>query len=462
MKKITTLILAIIGTIITISAQENIKMSFHAELADHRGGINPSYIRYDLNCIQTIKLSDYDNDTLVLYVKNPHFGIQKYMVNGYYPTLNINIKSADDAEYENAKFDFDGQIMKIEIPEKNSEIQMEYRFLNTYFPRTDSMKMLAFISPYISAYNSWYFSLNYEDTVRFENLTLKVPENTYFFATCPYERQEQLYMLNTQKTNYKDISFFVLEKDFYEKYEIRPNINVFFSRGAFVDWQNKIRIPLDSLDKEIVSNRLNTMKKTINKIESIFGADNDYIIDIADAYRKRGRFSEGSAFSTSENAHFVYIDSAFWNTKGLTHELIHCYTPFANDSSGYFFSESMIEYLTIYLFYEDTNVRDSIFTDKILVYSRHKDIVNKSIFDLTENSTQLNVGFGTSSVIYEKIPFVIHTLAKRVGEEKFIDILKQFYKQAKEKGRTDFNDFENILKANGVGDNTWKIFRNAL
>jgi hypothetical protein len=460
MKKITILVFAFFCTITTITAQENIKMSFHAELIDSHP-INPSNIRYRLDCIQTVELSNYDNDTLVLYVKMPYFRIQKSQVNDLYPNLKIYIKSDDNAEYENAKFDFDGRIMKIETPEKNSKIQIEYPFFNTYFLRTDSMKMLAFISPYISAYQSWYFSPNYEDTIRFENLTIKVPENTYFFATCPYERQEQQYILNTQKTQDKDISFFVLEKDYYEKYEINPHVNVFFSRGVFIDIPNQIRIPLDSIDKEIVNSRLNTVKKTINKIESIFGTDNNYIIDIADAYRKRGQFVEGTAYFTSDNASFLYIDSAFWNTSSLMHELIHCYTRFAKDSSGYFFSESMTEYIATYLFYEDAHVRDSIFTDNILIDLRYKDIVRKSIFNLTENSTPLK-GYGTSIVIYWEIPFIIHTLAKRVGEEKFINILKKFYKQAKEKGKTDFNDFEKIMKANGVGDDTWIRFRNAL
>jgi hypothetical protein len=461
MKKITMFIFVFFCTIATITAQENIKMSFQAELRTHPH-INRSYARYTLYCIQTIELSHYDNDTLFLYVKMPHFGINKSMVNGYYPNLNVNIKSADDVEYKNANFDFNGRIMKIETTEKNSKIQIEYPFFNTYFPRTDLRQMLAFISPYISDYTSWYFSPNYEDTIRFESLTLNVPENTYFFATCPYEQQEQQYILNTQKTQDKDISFFVLEKAYYEKYEIKPNVNVFFSRGVFVDLENQIRIPLDSIDQEIVNSRLNTVKRTVSKIESIFGTDNDYIIDIADAYRKRGKFVEGNTYSTSDNSSFVYIDSAFWNISSFVHELIHCYTPFAKDSSGYFFSESMTEYLATYLFYEDAYVRDSIFTDKILIYSGHKDIVNKSIFDLSKNSTQLNVGYGTSKKKKKKIPFIIHTLAKRVGEEKFINILKQFYRQAKEKGRTDFADFENILKANGVGDTTWRIFRNAL
>jgi hypothetical protein len=164
-----------------------------------------------LDCIQTIELNDYDNDTLILYFKVPfpYLGANKQRINGMYPNLNINIKSTEDAECENANFDFDGHIMKIETPKKNSKIRIEYGFFNTYFPHTDSMKMLAFISPYISSCQSWYFSPNYDDTIRFETLTLKVPENTYFFATCPYEQQGQLYMLNTQKTNYTDISFLV-------------------------------------------------------------------------------------------------------------------------------------------------------------------------------------------------------------------------------------------------------------
>ncbi|MDR1983586.1 MAG: hypothetical protein LBQ28_02010 [Prevotellaceae bacterium] len=462
MKKIIVSFCLSVSVISAIFAQDDIKMSFSAELTDHRGGINPSYIRYDFNAKQTIKLNNYDNDTLMLFMKKPLFGINKLRVNAYYPELNVKIKSANEQECKNAYFDFDGRVMKIETQKKDCEIQIEYTTYNNFFLHTDSLKMLAFISPYISHKISWYFSPNYDDTIRFENLTLKVPENTYFFATCPYEKQGQQYILNTKETQDKDVSFFLLEKDYYEKYEIKPNINVFFSRGVFADFKNKTRIPLDSLDKKIVDNRINIVKNAVEKIENIFENNNDYIIDIADAYRNRGKFFEGNVYRTSDNSSFGFIDTAFWNISSFIHEFIHCYTPYAKDSSGYFFQESMTEYIAQYIYYEDAAERDKVFTDRMLIFSRHKDIVNKSIFELDDNYTNMKLGYGTSSIIYEKIPFIIHTLAKRVGEDKFINILKQFYKQAKEKGRTDFRDFENIIKSNEVTERDWRLFRDAL
>jgi hypothetical protein len=461
MKKIITIISFVYAINISF-AQESIQMSLNAELTDHRVGINPSYIRYDLNVKQTIKLNNYDKDTLILFVKKPLFAINKFNVNAYYPDLNVNIKFSDYAEYKNANFDFDGRKMNIITNKKDSEIQIEYVYFNNFFPYSDSLKMLAFISPFLALYSTWYLCPNYDDTVRFDNLTINVPDNTYFFATCPYERHGQQYILNTAKTQYKDISFFILEKDYYEKYEINPNVNVYFSRGAFVDFENKIRIPLDSLDKNIVEQRINGIKKSISKIENIFGSDNKYIIDIADAYRNRGKFTEGNAYRTSDNSSFAFIDSSFWNVPSFIHELIHCYTPYVKDSAGYFFTESMTEYIANYIYYENDIERDNAFTDNILIHSRHDGIVNKSIFSLTENSTNIKLGYGTSSIIYWKIPFIIHTFAKRVGENKFIDILKQFYKQAKQKGRTDFSDFENIIKANEIKERDWIMFKNAL
>jgi hypothetical protein len=70
-------------------------------------------------------------------------------------------------------------------------------------------------------------------------------------------------------------------------------------------------------------------------------------------------------------------------------------------------------------------------------------------------------GSGTNFVIYQKTPYIIYHFGKKVGQEKFISFLSEFYSIAQEKRRYFFSDFEKIVK-NKVKEEDWQSFINDL
>lgn len=467
MKKILLSICVVFMAVNTIFAQRHIRSSLYVNLENK--AIDSSFVRYRLNGSQIVRAIDNCDSLCLSFKAEPYFGITDVVkqVGNFsllFPDLKVHVIDNNSKEH-NANFTFDGQNMSIKKLPKRCSVKINYTFFNTFFPRVDSLKMLTFISPYISSYNSWYFTLqNMTDTVKFQDFIINVPnDNIYFFATCPYKRYKRQYVFDTQKTRDVDISFFILEKDFYERYPITPNITVYFTRGSFIDIKRQIVKPLGEIDKYTIKKRIEYIKNGINKIENILCITNTNKIDIADMYWKNGKYREGHAYNTSDNSYFLLVDSSFWRQENLIHELLHCYTKFDydKDSSKYFFSESMIEYLATYISSGTVLERDNKFNSKIICYLKDYSKDSISIFKIKNN--QWGNEQETMPIIYLKTPFIIHSFAKRIGEDRFISILKQFYKQVRANNNIVlFHDFEDIVKANGVSEMDWLLFKNAL
>ncbi|MDR2684034.1 MAG: hypothetical protein LBB53_01470 [Prevotellaceae bacterium] len=139
----------------------------------------------------------------------------------------------------------------------------------------------------------------------------------------------------------------------------------------------------------------------------------------------------------------------------MTHELLHAFCDFSvnkNDSSYYFFGESIIDYLANY-FYFTKQERDSAFIKNYSKVSNHT-----SIFKLSDNSMSAETGEGTAEVVYIKTPYKIYLLAKSIGEDKFVRLLSKFYKQVKIKNTCTFSDFQQFMLKNGIAKKQWNDF----
>ena len=101
-------------------------------------------------------------------------------------------------------------------------------------------------------------------------------------------------------------------------------------------------------------------------------------------------------------------------------------------------------------------MRDAVYEEKILKYINLKQDYT-SIFEIDKSEVSLDFG-GTFGVTYLKTPFVINSFAKKIGENKFIDILSLFYEQVRKTKIINFQEFETVFKSNGVSDKDWDWF----
>jgi hypothetical protein len=116
--------------------------------------------------------------------------------------------------------------------------------------------------------------------------------------------------------------------------------------------------------------------------------------------------------------------------------------------------------LALYIYYEDKQERDIKFNRKMIFFAKEPN-EDYSIFKLSSSERNANTGRGSSTVVYEKTPFIIHTFAQMVGEEKFHAVLKQFYTKVAEGMTINLPVFEQTLKENGVTDEEWSwLIRN--
>lgn len=54
--------------------------------------------------------------------------------------------------------------------------------------------------------------------------------------------------------------------------------------------------------------------------------------------------------------------------------------------------------------------------------------------------------------------FAIHAFAKKIGEEQFMELLREFYKQVNTESVINFKMFETCIKTNGVTNEGWLWF----
>lgn len=102
------------------------------------------------------------------------------------------------------------------------------------------------------------------------------------------------------------------------------------------------------------------------------------------------------------------------------------------------------------------------FNDKIQYFQQLDTALlwgENSIFKIIDNVTTTETEYGgTSPLIYQKTPYVIHQFAKQIGEDRFFSILAEFYRNVNQKQICSFSDFEQTFKHNDVTDRQWNDF----
>ena len=402
-----------------------------------------------------MQIHNYHQDTLCLILDEPSkFSFLNAM---YFQKMSVEEKKTK----KKIPFVFQSDTLKIVPAKKDCIIEIHYYYQPDYFMMNDQ----SIFCPYQQSWFSWYFSI---PNMKINNVTVSVPEDLYFFSNLMQKKKEKKKVyLSTDNIPERGISFFWVEKRFYEQVKTsigttQHNLYLFKDvvfTGDSSDHQ-KAYLPLQRINKSMIDMRISELNKAVQGIEKVFQkrVSFDVVEACLDIGNGEAAVRWGSEFLLSENQSFIFMDTAFWNDHCFTHEMVHAYNdilPSKTDSSYYFFNESMTEYFAIYFRYNKQE-KDSAYEAKILKYINLKQEYI-SVFEINKSSLGFDLG-GTYGVVYLKAPFVIDRFAKRIGEDKFFEILFCFYRQIRETKTVNFFEFEKVFKSKGVSNEDWDWF----
>ena len=406
---------------------------------------------------QTFQLPYAQKDTVyfVLTTPSPFF----YMYPLYFQKLTVREKNTD----KEIPFVFQSDTLRIVQPPKLIEIS--YYYMPDYFMYGNEWITCIF-APYQQSWFSWYFSV---PDMKINKLTFDVPEHLYFFSNLMRKTTEgETIRLCTDSIPKNGISFFWAEKRYYERIEttVEANqYNLYLYKDAILTGDTTscyaALLPAHRVNESMINSRISNLNRVVPQVEKMFQkkVNFDILEACLDIYNEDDTIRWGSLFQMSDNHALIVMDTSFWVSHSYLHEIIHAYNdilPDRNDSSYYFFHESMTEYLAIYFEYSQQASRDSVFEAKILKYvNLEQEYI--SIFEINRSAIGFDLG-GTFGVVYLKTPFVINSFAKRIGVDKFITILSHFYQQVRETQYINFYEFEKTLKSYGVSNDNWDWF----
>ena len=418
---------------------------------------------------QEFVLEKFTTDTLLLTI-DKYGPFQIMMLQFFYRKLTVDIISQN--KKQSIEPNFDGITLRIPLPTSSCTVKLNYLYSSDYETRNSNPFSTSvsgfYLWPCLHSWHSWYFS--YPD-MQFDKVEFQNTDSLlYFFVDVPSSKQNEKIILDT-KTIDVDISFFLFQKPFFHKTTYIQNtntINLYLDKGATLtpnpkgSISNNTVLPGNRATQALEDSCKHILIHALEKINTIFPPLQETVIDIIDADLSiNNAFAWGRAAHDRKNNHYmILIDTSFWHNHNLTHELIHLsnYVSFEkNDTIAYFFGESITEYLAVCFRYEDKQARDLVFNKKIIRFAKEPN-EDYSIFKLESNSWDENTVRGSSLVVYDKTPFIIHTLAQMVGEDKFHAALKQFYAKVAEGMAVNLPNFEQTLKENGITDSQWNWF----
>jgi len=422
---------------------------------------------YIADITQEFVLEKFSMDTLFVKLENIYNFLHPFMYQDFYQKLTVEIISKN--KKQSVKPDFDGITLRIPLLTSSCTVKLNYFYNSDYSFRSLNSSAPHYVWPCEHLNQSWYFD---HPDMQIDKVEFSNPEDSllYLFVAAPSYRRNEKIIVDMESMDNKNINFYLFEKPFFHKttcIEGIDTINIYLDRevtliptpGAF--WNNII-LPGNRATQALVDSSKNSITRVLKKINTIFSPLQRAItIDIFDAdLSVSGGMAWGASVSDKNNHHLILIDTSFWHDQSLIHELIHLYNPVPyskDDSTYYFFAESMTEYLAVCFRYEDKQERELVFNYKISFFTRSPN-EDYSIFKLSSNATDPTTGRGSGVVIYDKTPFIIHTFALIVGEEKFLAALKQFYAKVAQGMAINLPNFEQILKENGVTDKEWAWF----
>lgn len=450
--------------------------------------VNPGYAQpYLSNLKIDIQPSSHDEGTLCMYklvveqefenIKETSFTLKLENIGrfsllikqAFFPKIAVYCKqSGSDGKWNTVDFIFDGQNLECNLPDSNKNVKIEYDYYSDYITKVPDkyVNQVSFFNYYNYDWNSWYFT---NPDVHLNRATFRVPDSVFFFVDSSGKRvgnEIELMPEDMENLQTGHLSFYMLEKDYYHT-EIFQNgrnpVQLFMTKGVIIS-EDSIHYKPDTLSNQEICFRRNKTKQILNLLSSFFNPSKTIEINIADGYLTSGtddgqQYIWGQTVKMGKDKDLILMDTSAWKDDiNFIHELIHLYTPHHVSKEApehYFLEESLVEFLAVCLAYEKPEIKDSVFNKKI-AYFKKLNMPATSIFQVSDNQYSYSQeGGGTGSIIYQEVPYLLHQFAKKIGEEKMLVILKDFYSRTPEDGKY-LNYFEETMKRNGVSEEEWQ------
>ncbi|MFR9166528.1 MAG: hypothetical protein ACLVKO_10045 [Dysgonomonas sp.] len=420
---------------------------------------------YTINIEQKVHLLDTKIDSLVLKLEYPS-PFNSILWQLFFHNMTVN--EVTEAGQYPLDFSFDGECLKINTSDHTKEIIICYQFQSDYFMKMDSEQLFVFFQPQIYDWHSWFFT--YPTMKLGEVKFICNDKNTLFFANN-FEKKNGNYIIKTEELKNNNISFYLLNNDYYKTANIiqdSTQLCLHLSKGLLIDSLYSDASNLQQIKLSPANTTINIdvskIRNSLINAEHVFNNNKFKTIDIADAWLEytaedNKKLVWGNTTKCSPNSYFILADTSLWNGQGITHEILHVFSQDENyetDSAKYFFKESLIEYMAICFYYENDEKIDSIFNQNIKLFNDLNTNAERSIFNIDSNVANRS-GSGTNFIIYQKTPYIIYLFAQKIGQEKFISLLSEYYTVAQAKQRYFFSDFEKVMKKE-VEKEHWQSF----
>ncbi|MCL2073305.1 MAG: hypothetical protein FWH18_05260 [Marinilabiliaceae bacterium] len=453
MKKYLLLILFYCISQIGVACNISSSIFVNIERNDKRSNESLFFIRTTIE--QHVQLQNIKSDSLTLVLENFHpLGA---IIPAYtFPQLQVFEKISQNADYQKINFSFDGTTIIFPTSNENFNIKIVYEnYALSFAQHVEAF----YLFDYRYDSESWFFT---HPNMQIQAVNISVSDDFYFFSNLPETIHNNTFQLNTEVLSDNNISFVVLLKEYYEKMSFSNELNkfdIYFSKEYGISEDSTRFLPIDKSIYWMEEN-LQTIKTAAIKINK-FIPDISRNICIIDGELNTEGMAWGMSISpVAKKDYLILIDVSFWKNKTIVHEMLHCYFPFVpqkEDSAFYLLGESMIEFLAISLS-NDTKKAEKIFKEN-LKNSKRKGYGKVSIFDITDNRMDATTQKGSSVVIYQKTPALIHKFAKKNGGvDKFLGSLSIFYQQVQATEKISFQEFENVLKFQGISGKQWDRF----
>jgi acetolactate synthase small subunit len=306
---------------------------------------------YPLTVTQTIYLADFEKDTLTLYLENTSMWNQ-ILLPLFFHDMTVTAKKESQESVVSLPFDFNGDSITIILPASTCEINIRFQYQSDFCMRNDSEETIHFLQAQMYFQHSWYFI---HPDMKLNKVSFRVPDNeAYFFVQSLKQKAENHYEVDVANVKENDISFYLLNKTFYEKVsfgEESVSVHLFLTRGVEMDSSLVVRngenkmlyqiLPMKRVTSELIDRSKQKIKKILHQAIQVFNYKDSIEINICEGYlaltdEKGKRYNWGCAMPCTNKSHFLLIDTSHW---ALTHEMLHPfnkYEPVREDSSYFF------------------------------------------------------------------------------------------------------------------------------
>jgi hypothetical protein len=406
---------------------------------------------------QEFVITDMAQDSLTLSLK-AYGPMQQMFSELWYQHLSLTYKQQN--EEISIPYQFDGVSLSFALPANSCTLKVAYQFWSDYF--THSVQ--GYFCPFKYSWHSWYFNA---PDMKISHVEIEDVDAYYMLVNLPSIKTEHSTILEASSINDDEgVSFYLFKKEYYEKKTFlhgSNTINLYLTKGQGIVPKTNgeyggIGYPEYRLTDQKINDYIQKVQNAFNKLDSIiFPKENaEFTIFEADLTMIYGEatFMWSAAIPIwKENKFALLLDTTcITENNTLLHELIHTYynnlLPPEEDSTHLLFGEAMTEYLSKCLYYDNMRQRDSSFNRDMIDFAG----MDNKVYSVYSNDS----GTEGERVRYLRAPFVIHEFAQILGEDKFIHILSQFFKEAKIKKQMRLSDLESLLKANGISDKQWK------